>query len=143
MGSLIPKVMSRVTLNTVGAPDESTSPPTFTILKLWMSWMVDAARASTVLTASSIEPDALPESLMVLVMEDISLASLAVLGTWYLDSTSPGDPRVDGPGSVVVRVVRGVGNGENQFDHVDGTLLPLKVADDRVALVNQIPDFRL
>jgi hypothetical protein len=33
--------------------------------------MVEAARASTVRTASSIEPPALPDSLIVLVMDDI------------------------------------------------------------------------
>src|SRR5690606_19840525 len=81
--------MSIVTVKTVGVPDESTSPPTSTMRKLWMSSMVEAARASTVLTASSIEPSAFPESRMVLVMEDICARFARgtwylVLGTWYL-----------------------------------------------------------
>ncbi len=54
-GSLIPNLMSRVTVNTVGAPESSTFPPTLTILKLCMSEMVLAALARTVRTASSIE----------------------------------------------------------------------------------------
>src|SRR5690554_5087556 len=81
--------MSIVTVKTVGVPDGSTSPPTSTMRKLWMSSMVEAARASTVLTASSIDPSAFPESRMVLVMEDICARFARgtwylVLGTWYL-----------------------------------------------------------
>jgi len=38
-----------------------------------MSEMVLAARASTVRTASSIDPPALPDNLMVLVIDDIAL----------------------------------------------------------------------
>lgn len=72
--------MSRVTLKTVGAPDESTSPPTLTTLKCWMSWMVEAALARTVRTASSMDPSAFPESLMVLVIDDI-LEGYPVPGT--------------------------------------------------------------
>lgn len=71
-GSLMLKVMSRVTVNSVGAPESSTSPPTLTISNLWISEIVLAARARTVRTASSIESPALPESLMVLVIDDIA-----------------------------------------------------------------------
>jgi hypothetical protein len=54
----------------VGTPESSTEPPTSTILKFCMSEMVEAARARTVLTASSIESAAWPDNLMVLVMDD-------------------------------------------------------------------------
>lgn len=68
---MIPNVMSTVTVKRVGAPEESTSPPTSTMRNEWMSWMVAAALARTVRTASSIEPSAFPESLIVLVMDDM------------------------------------------------------------------------
>ena len=71
----MPKVMSRVTLNSVGAPESSTSPPTLTISKRWMSEIVVVALARTVRTASSMDPPALPESLMVFVIEDVLIAS--------------------------------------------------------------------
>lgn len=65
--------MSTVTENIVGAPESSTSPPTLTISNFWMSDIVLAALARTVRTASSMDPPALPDRRMLLVIDDMFL----------------------------------------------------------------------